>query len=358
MAKIKKILPRHIWQPLGSSATSISRTAVYNGIVIVTIILMLQTQAHSQLQWKQVDTIPLPKGVTLYYSNTPLNDIGHTRAYYLKLPLKNKKLHYTVDTTYKRRLTPSQYYTKNNQPLAVVNATYFRFDNSQNQNVIIKDGKVIAQNLSSVSRKNADSIIVNMRLARSAIGITKKRKADIAWVQTDSNSTIATAAQYPTFGEKYTFYFPDNDKIKKGNIALPKNTIRKNSFTPWNMQTAIGGGPALIHEGEINITTQFEQLFTNRTGQDDKHPRTAIGYTKKGYLIILVVEGRNKGIADGASLAQLASIMKGIGCYEALNLDGGGSSCMLVNGKETIKPSDATGQRAIPAVFLVQLRNK
>jgi exopolysaccharide biosynthesis protein len=37
-----------------------------------------------------------------------------------------------------------------------------------------------------------------------------------------------------------------------------------------------------------------------------------------------------------------------------LNLDGGGSSCMLINGKETIKPSDPTGQRAVPAVFLIK----
>jgi len=39
-----------------------------------------------------------------------------------------------------------------------------------------------------------------------------------------------------------------------------------------------------------------------------------------------------------------------------LNLDGGGSSCMLVNGKETIKPSDKEGQRAAPAVFIIKKR--
>ncbi|MFN9783889.1 MAG: phosphodiester glycosidase family protein, partial [Sphingobacteriales bacterium] len=38
---------------------------------------------------------------------------------------------------------------------------------------------------------------------------------------------------------------------------------------------------------------------------------------------------------------------------EALNLDGGGSSCLLVNGRETIKPSDKTGQRPVPAVLLI-----
>jgi exopolysaccharide biosynthesis protein len=77
-----------------------------------------------------------------------------------------------------------------------------------------------------------------------------------------------------------------------------------------------------------------------------------MGYTKDNKLIILVVEGRNAN-AGGATLTQEAQILKGLGCVEALNLDGGGSSCLLINGKETIKPSDKSGQRAVPAVFII-----
>ncbi|MBL7750429.1 MAG: phosphodiester glycosidase family protein, partial [Chitinophagaceae bacterium] len=53
---------------------------------------------------------------------------------------------------------------------------------------------------------------------------------------------------------------------------------------------------------------------------------------------------------------QLAQMLKEIGCTEAMNLDGGGSSCLLINGKETIKPSDKEGQRAVPGVFLIVRR--
>ena len=70
-------------------------------------------------------------------------------------------------------------------------------------------------------------------------------------------------------------------------------------------------------------------------------------------MIVLVVEGRNPGKAEGADLIQLATILKDLGCIEAINLDGGGSSCMLINGKETIKPSDKEGQRPVPAVLVV-----
>jgi exopolysaccharide biosynthesis protein len=52
----------------------------------------------------------------------------------------------------------------------------------------------------------------------------------------------------------------------------------------------------------------------------------------------------------------MADILVGLGCVEALNLDGGGSSCMLVNGMETIRPSDKEGQRKVPAVLIIRHR--
>ena len=82
-----------------------------------------------------------------------------------------------------------------------------------------------------------------------------------------------------------------------------------------------------------------------------------MGYTANHRLIILVIQGRFPGVAEGASLEQEAKILKDLGCYEALNLDGGGSTCMLINGKETVKPSDKQGQRPIPAVFLIKRAN-
>jgi exopolysaccharide biosynthesis protein len=64
-----------------------------------------------------------------------------------------------------------------------------------------------------------------------------------------------------------------------------------------------------------------------------------------------VIQGRFPGVAEGATLTQQAQLLKNIGCWEALNLDGGGSSSMLINGIETIKPSDKEGQRQVPARF-------
>ena len=93
-------------------------------------------------------------------------------------------------------------------------------------------------------------------------------------------------------------------------------------------------------------------------GENDRHPRTAMGYTEDGKLIILVIEGRHPGIAEGANLKEEAALLLSLHCYEALNLDGGGSSCMLINGKETIKPSDKEGERPVPGVFIIRRKRK
>jgi exopolysaccharide biosynthesis protein len=119
------------------------------------------------------------------------------------------------------------------------------------------------------------------------------------------------------------------------------------------METAVGGGPVLVQNGEIQISNNEELKFAGKA-IDDKHPRTAIGYTKNGQLILMAIEGRFPGKAEGVTLTQEAAMLKEIGCVEAMNLDGGGSSCLLVNGKQTITPSDKEGQRPVPAVFIIK----
>jgi exopolysaccharide biosynthesis protein len=112
----------------------------------------------------------------------------------------------------------------------------------------------------------------------------------------------------------------------------------------------------LIQNGEIKIANEEERMFAGKA-INDKHPRTCMGYTKDGKLIIMVIQGRATGVAEGATLVQEARMLKDLGCWEALNLDGGGSSCLLVNGKETIKPSDPNGQRPTPAVFMIKKKD-
>jgi exopolysaccharide biosynthesis protein len=244
-------------------------------------------------------------------------------------------------------LTPSQFYQRTNQPLVVVNGTFFSFETNNNLNVVIKDGEMLAHNAKTYRSKK--DTLQWLPSYSSAIGITKRRRADIAWIRTDSIRRKVEATQMP-YGAEGNFFRKYTNRETGATSTGPSSY---NPFSKWKMRTAIGGGPVLIQAGEIKITNEQERMFAGKA-INDKHPRTAMGYTAGNKLIILVIEGRNYGIAHGATLGQEAQILKDLGCVEALNLDGGGSSCLLINGKETIKPSDKDGQRAVPAVFLIK----
>jgi hypothetical protein len=315
-------------------------------------LLFIPFTGFSQLEWKNADSLfgPLPSSVHVYYTNDSMLDGKPNIAYYVIADLKDKKLDFAADTSEGRRLTPAQFYEKDRQPLVVVNCTFFSFETNRNLNLVIKNGKLVSYNQQSVPLRGKDTFTY-AHMFPSAIGISRKRKADVAWTFTDS-------ARRKPLSMQQMFHSTWNDPIPSLKIHKLKTWPLAGIspyFSKWKMQTAVGGGPVLLQNGEIKITNNEERKFVGKA-INDKHPRTAMGYTKDGKLIILVVQGRFPNTAEGATLTQEAEMLKDLGCVEALNLDGGGSSCLLVNGKETIRPSDKTGQRAVPAVFIIKAK--
>jgi len=327
--------------------------------LVLAVCFLINTTSFAQIKWVNVDTAfgPLPSSVQVFKTSDSLDGKPFI-AYYVKAKLKDKKLDFTTDTTLGRRLAPMQFFDKNDKPLVVVNCTFFSFETNRNLNVVIKKGKTVSYNNHSIPMKGKDTFQYRHPLG-SALGIDKKRNADVAWLYNDSSMKFPYASQLgpgkalqdsvlkPSFK-----YIADNTRyFYDGSFIGP--VFRKLQFKKWKMKTAIGGGPVLVQGGKIKITNEEELKFTGKA-INDKHPRTCMGYTKDGYLIIMAIQGRFPGIAEGATLEQEARLLIELGCQEALNLDGGGSSCMLVNGKETIKPSEKGVERRVPAVFLIK----
>jgi hypothetical protein len=324
---------------------------------IVVTFLLLSFGSIAQVKWVNTDAdyAPLPATVQVFKTTDSLDGKPFI-AFYIKAKLKDKKLDFTADTTLGRRLTPLQFYEKNEQPLVVVNCTFFNFDKNQNLNVVVKNGKLVAYNIHTIPMRGKDTLQYRHPIG-SALGIDRKRNADVAWVYTDSAKSYPYARQGPWSAYKDSFNVFPSTRLSKNAIYLESDFgIRHQKPLPdlykWKMKTAVGGGPVLIQNGEVKITNEEELKFSGKA-INDKHPRTCMGYTNDGYLIIMVIQGRFPGIAEGATLEQQARLLIDVGCVEALNLDGGGSSCMLVNGKETIKPSDKGGERPVPAVFII-----
>jgi len=105
-----------------------------------------------------------------------------------------------------------------------------------------------------------------------------------------------------------------------------------------NVNHIISGGPYLIRNGEIYIDMTAQKLGSI----GGRNPRTAIGYTKDNHLIMITADGR-EGSSIGLTLTELAYLMKELGCVNAMNLDGGGSTVMYVKGQVVNKPQENGG---------------
>jgi len=115
-------------------------------------------------------------------------------------------------------------------------------------------------------------------------------------------------------------------------------------------EDAIVSGPLLIDDS-IDIPLDSINFNTNR------HPRTMVGITAKGHLLFVVVDGRQPGYADGMSLFELRALARSLGCTDALNLDGGGSTTLYITGYGTNgvvnKPSGKV-ERPVPSIVFVR----
>ncbi|MEQ8819721.1 MAG: phosphodiester glycosidase family protein [Sumerlaeia bacterium] len=100
----------------------------------------------------------------------------------------------------------------------------------------------------------------------------------------------------------------------------------------WTSDTVshsiMANGPLLIEGGEIP-SAQFKKIGPHCTS---RHPRSAVGVTTSGTLILLTADGRTQDAA-GLTCEQLAQLMRDLGCVDALNLDGGGSTTLWAAGE-------------------------
>ena len=133
---------------------------------------------------------------------------------------------------------------------------------------------------------------------------------------------------------------------------LPTETEQAESWK--QAANVIGGGPQLITNGGVEITNAAEKILPSFVS--DYHPRTAIAKLKSGQILLVTVDGRQPGESIGMSLTMLANLLLEFGAVEAINLDGGGSTTMVIKNKVVNKPSDATGERPVSDAILVYPR--
>ena len=112
----------------------------------------------------------------------------------------------------------------------------------------------------------------------------------------------------------------------------------------------LGGGPAILRGGQWVDSGAAEGFGSDITS--GRNPRTAIGITARGELLLLVVDGRRPGYSVGMTLAEVAALLARLGAVDAMVLDSGGSSTMFFDGRVVNSPSDGA-ERPIPNALLL-----
>jgi hypothetical protein len=123
--------------------------------------------------------------------------------------------------------------------------------------------------------------------------------------------------------------------------------------------SVVNGGPELVRDGSVHITQRQDGMV--HPGEPSfaygwvlqRNPRTFAGVDAAGRTLLVTVDGRQLGEL-GLSIPETAAVARSLGMVDAINLDGGGSTAMVVNGQLVSHPSDATGERAVGDAIVVR----
>jgi hypothetical protein len=259
------------------------------------------------------------------------------RAVYATLDAAaNANIEWNVASIAPGALTPLGFSQAEAKPVYVaINAGYF-------------GASTINQSFSLVIKNSVTAATGVKQLTRSAQVYFPTRAAFGAM----ANGDIVATWAYPVGASNLIYQYPlpsPNDSAKPPQIAptadFPAGASR------WSPVKAIGGGPMLIKNGAKAITF-VEEVFDAASGiaPTGAAPRTAVAKLADGKVLYIVIDGRSS-VSRGVTLSELADILLSLGATEAMNLDGGGSSAIVVNGAVANTPSDGA-MRVVPSALL------
>jgi exopolysaccharide biosynthesis protein len=151
--------------------------------------------------------------------------------------------------------------------------------------------------------------------------------------------------------------------VSGGRVNSPLENNRT-SFWLDTLQKPHIGTPSSMDTVAEAVSDWFSPLLVDTrvipdSADDVLHPRTAVGFDDTGtWVLLTVVDGRQPGFSEGVSLYELAQILQAQGCTQSINLDGGGSSIMLVQepGKDVLTVNSPSGKTHRPVPVMLGIR--
>lgn len=156
------------------------------------------------------------------------------------------------------------------------------------------------------------------------------------------------------------YFFGDSHRAVAASLKPGRPVALKLDLPPvtTGITQAIGGGPRLVRDGKVSVELQKETFEPAHAMEISKrHPRSAIGFDKaKQTLFVVMVEGRHEK-SRGMTFGELATFLDGLGCWQAMAFDGGGSAGMFVAERGIVSKSmggkNQPEERALANAFFV-----
>lgn len=282
--------------------------------------------------------------------------------------------------------------------LAAVNGGFFNIHTAKQLRGEPVGASVVSGRLLSEAVPGRSAVVMNGRKARiTELGSTVTAiSQDGARLPVNGVNRMAGTDELILYTEEYGAKTPANDgsdvvldangkvvTLRASGAAVPKGMrvlhgagvasdwLNEHAWEAWTVKVdtkltdlrtnralkltpdlnVIAGGVGLVRNGQVKITAKLD-------GHDSmnmilrRHPRTLVGTTRNGSLILATIDGRQPGVTVGANFVEAAQFMRWLGATQAINLDGGGSTAMVVGKKLVNHPSDGR-ERPVGDALLV-----
>ena len=319
------------------------------------------------------------------------NKRGPVVADLLEIDLANENISVKVGLPNKKNLKTKDTLTnivKGEMAFLGINANYFDVKVGNPLGVLVSNGEWLVGPVYDRAAigftDNKKVLIDKVMLTGSATIYRGFRKKEVSMFDIDGfNTPVHLYSMFGFFNSKWDEKLDDvqaavvkKDCIKKitknearimddGYIIASKKDISLKDYVKkrdclkiewkqepdWsNVKEAISGGPYLLMDGGIFVDDKVEHIKFAK--KETYAPRSAIGIGKNGNLYLITVDGRNNGYSVGLTLKELAELLKKLDLKDAINLDGGGSTELVIDGKIINKLSEHHERKIANALLI------
>lgn len=282
-----------------------------------------------ELQWTKLTNTGLPAAIEVYETTSKLNGDAFHAWYAIADVTGDVELRVSVPS--EAKTIDAQAASFNGDCYVLVNGGYFY--NGRNTGLAVVNGTpsgAINDVRGSLIADDAEYDVL-YSITRGVFGVDAAGKPASFWCGTEGDA-------------KPLYYNTPLASVKGENkYAKPSKTLPAAPVS-WTPKYALSAGPILLADGKVPFNfattakgkdyylTNYEIMPYDIFGPNVTPDRTAVGYREDGKVILFICDGRITA-SGGATLLELAQVLKGLGCVGAVNFDGGGSTGMMVGNK-------------------------